>query len=156
MRRIEALIRVIKGENVMKISISQLNKLVAATVTGLGIACIAAPSSFAQTSQDLSAPSSLQNDVFDSKQGDNGSFNGVENGNFDPFSLIHQSQLGGPLDWQGFSSQNRKKINSEAGSFRERQQKLLQQRQQQQPTYQQFDFVFPVYTPAQNTPASSK
>ena len=139
----------------MKISISQLNKLVAATVTGLGIAFVAAPSaSFAQTSQDLSAPSSLQNDVFDSKQGDNGSFNGVENGNFDPFSLIHQSQLGGPLDWQGFSSQNRKKINSEAGSFRERQQKLLQQRQQQQPTNQQFDFVFPVYTPAQTTPAS--
>lgn len=137
----------------MKIS-SKLNKLVAATITGLGIACIAAPSaSFAQTSQDISVPSSLQNDDFDSKQGDNGSFNGVENGNFDPFSLIHQSQLGGPLDWQGFSTQNRKQINSAAGSFRERQQKLLQQRQQQQPANQQFDFVFPVYTPAQ-TPAS--
>ena len=134
-----------------------MNKLVAATVTGLGIAFVAAPSaSFAQTNQDVYAPSSLQNDVFDSKQGDNGSFNGVENGNFDPFSLIHQSQLGGPLDWQGFSSQNRKKINSEAGSFRQRQQKLLQQRQsqQQQPANQQFDFVFPVYTPAQTTPAS--
>ncbi len=142
----------------MKIS-SRFNKLVVATVTGLGISFIAAPSaSFAQTSQDLSVPSSLQNDVFDSKQGDNNSFNGVENGNFDPFSLIHQSQLGGPLDWQGFSSQNRKQINSEAGSFRERQKKLLQQRQQQQPlnTRQQsnFDFVFPIYTPAQTTPAS--
>ncbi|MDY6896558.1 MAG: hypothetical protein SWZ49_00545 [Cyanobacteriota bacterium] len=138
----------------MKISILQLNKLIAATVTGLGIAYIAAPSaSFAQTSQDVYAPSSLQNDVFDSKQGDNSSFNGVESGNFDPFSLIHQSQLGGPLDWQGFSSQNRKQINSEAGSFRERQRKLLQQRQQQ-PAKQQFDFVFPVYTPAQTTPAS--
>jgi len=139
----------------MKISISQLNKLVAATVTGLGIACIAAPSaSFAQTSQDIYAPSSLQNDPFDAKQGDGGSFNGTQNGNFDPMSLIHRSQLG-TLDWQGFSSQNRKKINSEAGSFRERQQKLLQQRQQQQPgTQPKFDFVFPVYTPAQNTPAS--
>ena len=142
----------------MKISISQLNKFVAATVTGLGIACIAAPSaSFAQTNQDVYAPSSLQNDndVFDSKQGDGGSFSGGEPGSIDPMSLIHRSQLG-TLDWQGFSSQNRKKINSEAGSFRQRQQKLLQQRQsqQQQPANQQFDFVFPVYTPAQTTPAS--
>ncbi len=139
----------------MKISISRVNRLVAATVTGLGISCMIAPSaSFAQTSQDISVPSSLQNDPFDTKRGDNSSFNGVENGSFDPMSLIHQSQLG-VVDWQGFSSQNRQQINSEAGSFRERQQKLLQQRSSGQPRSQQkFDFVFPVYTPAQTTPAA--
>ena len=139
----------------MTISISRVNKLIAATVTGLGISFMIAPSaSFAQTSQDISVPSSLQNDPFDAKQGDNGSFNGVENGSFNPMSLIHQSQLG-TLDWQGFSSQNREQINSEAGSFREKQQRLLQQRSSGQPTSQQkFDFVFPVYTPAQTTPAA--
>ncbi len=141
----------------MTISISRINKLIAATVTGLGISFIIAPSaSFAQTSQDISVPSSLQNEPFDAKQGDNGSFNGVENGSFDPFSLIHQSQLG-VVDWQGFSSQNRQQINSEAGSFREKQQRLLEQRSSQPTNAQQqrkFDFVFPVYTPAQTTPAA--
>ncbi|MGB3640409.1 MAG: hypothetical protein WBA39_22975 [Rivularia sp. (in: cyanobacteria)] len=138
----------------MKISILQLNKLLAATVMGFGISYIVAPSaSFAQTSQDVSVPSSYQPDPFDTKQGDGGSFYGTESGNFDPMSLIHRSQLG-TLDWQGFSSQNRQQINTEAGSFRERQQKLLQQRSSGQPTSQQkFDFVFPVYTPAQTTPA---
>ena len=138
----------------MKIS-SKFNKLVAATVTGIGIACIVAPSaSFAQTSQDVSVPSSYQADPFDTKQGDGTSFNGTESGNFNPMDLIHRSQLG-TLDWQGFSSQNRQQINSEANTFRKRQQELLQQRQQQQPTSQQkFDFLFPVYTPAQTTPAA--
>ncbi len=139
----------------MRISISQLNKLIAATVTGLGIAFVMAPSaSFAQTSQDVSVPSSYQGDPLDTKQGDGGSFYGTESGNFDPMSLIHRSQLG-TLDWQGFSSQNRQQINSEAGSFRERQQKLLQQRSSGQPTSQpKFDFVFPVYTPTQTAPAA--
>ncbi|MCJ8281159.1 MAG: hypothetical protein MJK14_15090, partial [Rivularia sp. ALOHA_DT_140] len=127
-----------------------------ATVTGLGIACIVAPgASLAQTSEGVYTPSSLQNDSFDSKQGDNGSFNGTQNGNFDPFSLIHQSQLGGPLNWQEFSSQNRKQINSEADSFLQRQRKLLQQRQgQNQQQQRKLDFVMPVYTPAQTSPAS--
>lgn len=139
----------------MKIS-SQLNKLVAATVTGLGISFLIAPeASFAQTSQDLSVPSSYQVDPLDTKQGDNGSFFGGETGNFNPMDLIHRSQLG-VVDWQGFSSQNRQQINSEADSFREKQRRLLQQRQQQQPTkgQQGFDFSFPVYTPAQTTPAA--
>lgn len=138
----------------MKIS-SKFNKLVAATVTGIGIACIVAPSaSFAQTSQDVSVPSSYQADPFDTKQGDGTSFNGTESGNFNPMDLIHRSQLG-TLDWQGFSSQNRQQINSEANTFRERQQKLLQQRSSEQPTTQhKFDFLFPVYTPAQTTPAA--
>ncbi len=139
----------------MKIS-SKFNKLFAATVTGIGITCILAPSaSFAQTSQDVSVPSSYQPEPFDTKQGDGTSFNGTESGNFNPMDLIHRSQLG-TLDWQGFSSQNRQQINSEAGSFRERQQKLLQQRSSEQPTNQQkFDFLFPVYTPAQTTPAAA-
>lgn len=156
MRRIEALIRVIKGETLMKISISQLNKLIAATVTGLGISFIIAPSaSFAQTSQDVSVPSSYQADPLDTKQGDGGSFYGTESGNFDPMSLIHRSQLG-TLDWQGFSSQNRQQINSEAGSFREKQRRLLQQGSSQPTNTQQgnFDFVLPVYTPTQTTPAA--
>ncbi|MGB6301307.1 MAG: hypothetical protein WBF90_34720 [Rivularia sp. (in: cyanobacteria)] len=137
----------------MKIS-SQLKKSIAATFAGLGISFIIAPeASFAQTSQDLSVPSSYQTDTFDTKQGDGGSFNGTETGNFNPMDLIHRSQLG-VLDWQGFSSQNRQQINSEADSFRQRQQKLLQQRQQQQPTQQKFDFAFPIYTPAQTTPAA--
>ncbi|MGB3758889.1 MAG: hypothetical protein WBA07_21315 [Rivularia sp. (in: cyanobacteria)] len=140
----------------MTISISRVNRLLAATVTGLGISFIIAPSaSFAQTSQDISVPSSYQADPFDTKQGDGGSFNGTESGNFDPMSLIHRSQLG-VVDWQGFSSQNRQQINSEAGSFREKQQRLLQQRSSQPTNRQQgnFDFVFPVYTPAQTTPAA--
>ncbi|MEM6751432.1 MAG: hypothetical protein AAF630_00355 [Cyanobacteria bacterium P01_C01_bin.38] len=137
----------------MKIS-SRFNKLVAATVTGLGISFLAAPeASFAQTSQDSSVPSSYQAEPLDTKQGDNGSFYGGEGGSFNPMDLIHRSQLG-VVDWQGFSSQNRQQINSEAGSFREKQRRLLQQRQQQQPTNQQFDFAFPVYTPAQTTPAT--
>ncbi|AFY59220.1 hypothetical protein Riv7116_6907 [Rivularia sp. PCC 7116] len=138
----------------MKISISRLSKLVATSFTGLGIALIIAPSaSLAQQNENVNVPSSYQNDVLDTKRGDSGSLYGTESGNFDPMSLIHRSQLG-TLDWQGFSSQNRQQINSAAGSFRERQQKLLQQRQQQQPANNQFDFVFPVYTPAQATPAS--
>lgn len=144
----------------MKITISQLNKLVAATVTGLGIACIIAPSaSLAQTSQ-VNIPSSYQNDTLDTKQGDGGnSMYGPQNGNFDPMSLIHRANFG-TLDLQGFSSQNNQNITSESDSFRAKQRRLLQQRQQQ-PTngqYQQqqsnFDFVFPVYTPAETTPAS--
>ena len=129
----------------MKIS-SQFNKLVAATVTGLGIACLMTPSAFAQTSPN-SVPSSYQSDTLNTKQGDSGSFNGTQNGNFDPMSLIHQANFG-TLDWQNFSSQNNQQINSEVGSFRERQQKLLQQRLPQQPN--SLDFAFPVYTPAQS------
>lgn len=144
----------------MKKSISQFNKLVAATVTGFGIACIVAPSaSLAQTSQDVNVnvPSSYQNDTIDPKQGDAGSiYGGPQDGNFNPLDLIHRANFG-TLDWQGFSSQNRQQINSEADSFRARQQRLLQQRQQQTNTGNQqqpkFDFTFPVYTPAQ-TPAS--
>lgn len=137
----------------MKIS-SRFNKLVAATVTGIGISFIVAPSaSFAQTSQDLSVPSSYQAEPLDTKQGDSGSFYGGDTGSFNPMDLIHRSQLG-VVDWQGFSSQNRQQINSEAGSFREKQQRLLQQRQQQPTTQQKFDFAFPVYTPAQTTPAA--
>lgn len=138
----------------MKIS-SPLNKLIAATVTGLGISFLIAPEvSFAQTSQDLSVPSSYQTDTFDTKQGDGGSFNGTETGNFNPMDLIHRSQFG-VLDWQGFSSQNRQQINSEADSFRQKQRILLQQRQQQQPTNQpKFDFVLPVYNSAPTTPST--
>lgn len=141
----------------MKISIS-FNKLVAATVTGLGIACIVAPdASLAQTSQDVYAPSSYQNNTLDAKQGDNGSLYDPENGNFDPMSLIHRANFG-TLNWQEFSSQNSQNIKDQAGSFRARQQRLLQQRSSQ-PTngqYQQqsFDFEFPVYTPAQTAPAT--
>ncbi|MGB3650247.1 MAG: hypothetical protein WBA41_03435 [Rivularia sp. (in: cyanobacteria)] len=124
---------------------SQFNKLVAATVTGLGIACLMAPSAFAQTSPN-SVPSSYQSDTLNTKQGDSG-FNGTQNGNFDPMSLIHQANFG-TLDWQNFSSQNNQQINSEVGSFRERQQKLLQQRLPQQQRNQ--DFAFPVYKPAQS------
>lgn len=141
----------------MKISISRLNKLVAATVTGLGISCMIAPSaSLAQTSQDLSVPSSYQTEPFDTKQGDSGSFYGGDTGSFNPMDLIHRSQIG-TLDWQGFSSQNRQQINSEAGSFREKQRRLLQQGSSQPTKVQQqsnFDFVFPVYTPGQTTPAA--
>lgn len=134
----------------MKILISRLSKLAAVTFTGLGIACTIAPSaSLAQTSQDLSVPSIYENTTIDTKQGDGGSLQGVQNGNFDPMSLIHRANFG-TLDWQEFSSQNNKKINSEAGSFRERQKKLLQQSQQQQSIngnqQSQFDFIFPVYT----------
>ncbi|NJM17445.1 MAG: hypothetical protein HC836_11740 [Richelia sp. RM2_1_2] len=139
----------------MKISISQLNKLVAATVTGFGIACIIAPgASLAQSSQDLSIPSSYQNNTFDTKQGDGDSIYGPQDGNFNPMSLIHRANFG-TLDWQGFSSQNRQQINSEADSFRAKQERLLQQRQQQSTNGQpsNFDFAFPVYTPGQ-TPAS--
>ena len=131
----------------MKISI-QFNKLVAATVTGLGIACLMTPSAFAQTSPGSSVPSSYQSDTLNTKQGDSSSFNGTQNGNFDPMSLIHQANFG-TLDWQNFSSQNNQQINSEVGSFRERQQKLLQQRLPQQQQSNQ-DFAFPVYTPAQS------
>ncbi|MEO1429417.1 MAG: hypothetical protein AAFV71_10205 [Cyanobacteria bacterium J06633_8] len=138
----------------MKISISRLSKLVATSFTGISIALIIAPSaSLAQQNQDVNVPSSYQNDVLDTKRGDSGSLYGTENGNFDPMSLIHRSQLG-TLDWEGFSSQNRQQINSAADSFRQKQQRLLQQPQQQQPTNSQFDFAFPVYTPAQTTPAS--
>ncbi|MEB3217745.1 MAG: hypothetical protein VKN72_16135 [Nostocales cyanobacterium 94392] len=141
----------------MKISISQLNKLVAATVAGFGIACIIAPeASFAQSSQDLSIPSSYRNDTINTKQGDGDSIYGPQDGSFNPMSLIHRANFG-TLDWQGFSSQNSQQINSEADSFRAKQELLLQQRRSQQPiTGQQpsnFDFAFPVYTPAQ-TPAS--
>ena len=138
----------------MKIS-SRLNKLVATTITGLGISCLIAPSpSFAQTSEDLSVPSSVQADPLDTKQGDSGSFFGGESGNFNPMDLIHRSQLG-TLDWQGFSSQNRQQINSEADSFREKQRRRLQQGSSQPAKTQQgFDFSFPVYTPAQTTPAA--
>ena len=134
---------------------SRLNKLVAATITGLGISCLIAPSaSFAQTSQDLSVPSSVQADPLDTNQGDSGSFFGGESGNFNPMDLIHRSQLG-TLDWQGFSSQNRQQINSEADSFREKQRRRLQQGSSQPAkTQQRFDFSFPVYTPAQTTPAA--
>ncbi|MEA5595951.1 hypothetical protein [Rivularia sp. UHCC 0363] len=133
----------------------QLNKIVAAIT--VGIACIIAPSAtLAQTSQDLSVPSSYQNNTFESKQGDGDSINGPQDGNFNPMSLIHQANFGN-LDWQGFSSQNRQQINSEADSFRAKQQRLLQQSQQQSVSGQQkpsnFDFALPVYTPAQ-TPAS--
>ncbi len=139
----------------MKISILQLNKLVAATITGLGIACIIAPSaSLAQTSQDLSIPSSYQTDTLDTKQGDGDSIYGSQDGNFNPMDLIHRANFG-TLNWQEFSSQNRQQINSEADSFRAKQQRLLQQRQPQQATSGQnqqqqssFDFVLPVYTPA--------
>ena len=143
----------------MKISMFQFNKLVAATVTGLGIACVIAPSaSLAQTSQDLSIPSSYQNDNFD-KQGDVDSlFGGTETGNFNPMNLIHQANFG-TLNWQEFSSQNSQNITSEAGSFREKQQRLLQQRQQgsRSGQYQQqpnINFPFPVYAPASTTPAN--
>ncbi|MBE9212600.1 hypothetical protein IQ247_07700 [Plectonema cf. radiosum LEGE 06105] len=140
----------------MKISISQLNKLVAATVTGFGIACIILPqASLAQSSQELSIPSSYQNNTFDTKQGDGDSIYGPQDGNFNPMSLIHRANFG-TLDWQGFSSQNRQQINSEADLFRAKQERLLQQRQQQSTNGQQpsnFDFAFPVYTPGQ-TPAS--
>ncbi|MBF2013744.1 MAG: hypothetical protein IGS23_00635 [Rivularia sp. T60_A2020_040] len=141
----------------MKISISQLNKLVAATVAGFGIACIIVPeASLAQSSQELSIPSSYQNNTFDTKQGDGDSIYGPQDGNFNPMSLIHRANFG-TLDWQGFSSQNRQQINSEADSFRAKQERLLQQRRSQQSTTGQqpsnFDFAFPVYTPAQ-TPAS--
>jgi len=151
LRKIEVLIGAIKGENLMKISISQFNKLVAATITGFGIACIIAPTaSLAQTSQDLSIPSSYRNDTINTKQGDGDSIYGPQDGSFNPMSLIHRANFG-TLDWQGFSSQNREQINSEADSFRARQQRLMQQRQQQSTTGQQpsnFDFALPVYTPA--------
>ena len=141
----------------MKISILQLNKLVAATVTGLGIACIIAPdSSFAQTSQDVYVAPEYQNDYFD-KQGDGGSLNGIESGSFDPMSLIHRANFG-TLNWQEFSSQNAENINSEAGSFREKQRRLLQQRTNQSTNGQQqpsnFNFSLPVYTPAQTAPGN--
>ena len=141
----------------MKISILHLSKLVAATVTGLGITFAIAPSpSFAQTSPNL--PSSLQNDNFD-KQGDGGSIYGNDNGNFNPLNLIHQANFG-TLDWQEFSSQNNENLKNQVGSFRQKQQRLLQQRQQQagnglnlQPQGN-FGFTVPVYTPAQTTPGS--
>jgi hypothetical protein len=138
----------------MKIS-SKFNKLVAATVTGLGISFLVAPqASFAQNSQDASVPSSYQADPLDTKQGDAGSLFGGESGNFNPMDLIHRSQLG-VVDWQGFSSQNRQQINSEADLFREKQRRLLQQGSSQpKKTQQGFDFEFPVYTPAQTTPAA--
>lgn len=142
----------------MKISISQLNKLVAATF-GFGIACIITPqASIAQTSENLYIPPSYEQDNFD-KQGDGGSLYGPENGSFDPMSLIHRANFG-TLNWQEFSSQNSQNITSEAGSFREKQQRLLQQRQQQSTSgqYQQqqpnFNFLIPVYTDEQTKPAS--
>lgn len=149
----------------MKISILQLNKLVAATVTGLGIALTIAPSaSLAQSSQDAQdsyiPPSSIYgNDTLDTKQGDGNSIYGPENGNFNPLNLIHQANFG-TLDFGEFSSQNRENLKNEVGSFRAKQQRLLQQRQQgetngQNPQQQGgFNFLVPVYTPAQTTPAS--
>lgn len=138
----------------MKISIAQLSKLLAGTLAGFGAALIFSPSaSFAQTSQNVNVPSTYQNDGFSNKQGDGTSLQGVQNGNFNPMDLIHRANFG-TLNWQEFSAENGKQINSEAGSFRERQRKLLQQRGQYQQPKTQYDFVLPVYTPAQTTPAS--
>ncbi|MEM9923663.1 MAG: hypothetical protein AAF915_07930 [Cyanobacteria bacterium P01_D01_bin.50] len=140
----------------MKISILQLNKLVAATF-GFGIAFIITPqASIAQTSENLYIPPSYEQDNFD-KQGDGGSLNGIESGSFDPMSLIHRANFG-TLNWQEFSSQNAENINSEAGSFREKQRRLLQQRTNQSTNGQQqpsnFNFSLPVYTPAQTEPGN--
>lgn len=145
----------------MKISFLPLSKLFAVTFTGLGIAFTIAPSaSLAETNQDVYIPPNYQDDALDNKQGDGGSiYGGPQNGGFDPMSLIHRANFG-TLNWQEFSSQNSENINSEAGSFREKQRRLLLQRQQQ-PTNGQnlqqqrnLDFVLPVYTP-NNQPASN-
>ncbi|GEM_PF-670954 len=142
----------------MKISISQFNKLVAATF-GFGIACIITPqASIAQTSENLYIPPSYEQDNFD-KQGDGGSLYGPESGSFDPMSLIHRANFG-TLNWQEFSSQSTEQINSEANSFHAKQRRLLQQRTNQSPNgqYQQqqpnFNFLIPVYTDQPTKPAS--
>jgi hypothetical protein len=126
----------------MKKPFLQIPRLFVATVAGISFASllIAQPSSAQVSSPADAFPSNSTTDQ------NTDPFSRTNSDNFNMFDLIHRANFG-TLNWN--SDQQNEQLNSAADAFRENQRKLIQRRQQQQPTPS-----LPLVIPQPVTPAS--